>query len=830
MTLNSLSRRLTVFLLATIVGVALATGIGFYVYTKRQIDQELKDKARVTLEYLAGSFSEPLWTLNEVIVRQIGTTVAQDPSISAIEVIDSGRNKQIFSYQRAHDSADLQMSRPVMHQNFVVGEVRIALNRRQFDARTHELFLFLLVMIVIVILVLASSTTALVNFILRHPFSELTWIVAAYSRGDYAATTKIRYREFESIMQLIQGMGQKIVDQLRQLKESNQELERRVSERTNALAASEAHFRLLVEQSPDGIFLADRDGCYLDVNSVGAAMLGYTRQEILERSLSDVLSASERPRLAPTIGSFANGQVLSSEWLFVRKDGSNFVGELVGRQLPDGRLQGILRDVTIRRQAENEMLRAKELAEAASRVKSDFIANMSHELRTPMNAIIGMSHLLLNTDINPRQRDFLRKIQRSSQHLLDLISDVLDFSKIEAGEMRLDSVPFQLEHLLDDVTLLHSEQAAAKQLQIVLKVEPDVPHQLIGDFIKLKQILLNLLSNAIKFTPHGEIRLGVCLVPVPVSGLLLRFTVADSGIGIDKDQIGRLFQSFQQADSSTTRKYGGTGLGLAISKRLAELMGGEIGVSSEPGHGSAFWFTVRLQRGADTTPHAVTAPSVEPVLDPAGMRAIVGARVLVVDDNPLNQELLRIFLEQAGLAVDVAANGAMALQALVQRKENDYALILMDMHMPEMDGATACAAIRRAPQWAALPIIGITANVAPEERSSGLRAGMNDVTDKPVTPNALGAILLRWITPGPAPAVAPLLDAQAFDRVCQTLANQLSGNELRAKYTLYQHAELLQSASRSAFEALRAAVEDIDFERAQDALVLLRRTQVAGST
>ena len=742
---KSLAQRLTLHLIVTIVVASFATGVGFYLYAKRQIDRELNDKAKITLDYLAGSFSEPLWSLNEVIVKQIGATVAQDPSISAIEVLDSGRNKLVFSYRRAQAIDDLQMSRSITHQDFSVGEVRITLNRQQFDTRIHELFWFLLVMIVIVILVVASSTTVLVNYFLRQPFAELARVVDAYSRGDYTATIHIRYLEFQPLIRLIELMGTKIVSQLRLLKESNHDLEQRVNERTTALAASEAHFRLLVEQSPDGIFLANSSGRYVDVNAAGASMLGHTRQEILARAIPDVVSPEALPRLAPTIASFANGQILTSEWLFVRKDGSTFLGELVGRQLPDGRLQCILRDITVRRQAENEILRAKELAESASRVKSDFIANMSHELRTPMNAIIGISHLLLGTSIDPQQRDFLCKIQRSSQHLLDLISDVLDFSKIEAGQMRLDNAPFVLEHLLDDVMALHSEQSAGKHLTILVQVAPDVPNHVLGDVTKLKQILLNLLSNAIKFTPAGEIRVGVCMDPAHQDGLYLRFTVTDTGIGIDRSQIGRLFQSFQQADSSTTRKYGGTGLGLAISKRLAELMGGDIGVTSEPGHGSAFWFTARVERSTDIAPEIPSPPDREQ--DQTRMLSIAGARVLVVDDNPMNQELLRIFLEQAGITTDVAANGAMALRCLEDQPNENYALILMDMHMPEMDGTTTCAAIRCLPQWKERPIIGITTNVNPEVRTVGMQAGMNDVVDKPVTPIALNALLLRWIAP-----------------------------------------------------------------------------------
>ncbi len=820
---QSLAKRLTFFLIATIIVISLATGSGFYLFSKRQIDQELNDKAQVTLDYLTGSLATPLWALNEVIIKQIGDTVAQDPVISLIEVLDSSRSKTIFSFKRTQDAGDLQISASIAHQGFPVGEVRISLSRHPFEARLTELLWSLLAIIVIITFVLALSANAMIRLFLRHPFEELTRMVDAYGQGDYEITADTRYLEFKPLTQLLETMGRKIVEQLGLLKENNLELERRVDERTAALAASEAHFRLLVEQSPDGIFLSDSTGRFVDVNSVGATMLGYTREEILNLSIPDIHVEDEIPHISATIARYADGSVVTSEWVFKRKDGSTFVGELVARQLPDGRLQGILRDITTRRQAEDEILRARDLAESANRVKSDFIANMSHELRTPMNAIIGMSHLLLDTNLNPRQRDYLLKVQKSSQHLLDMVNDVLDFSKIEAGQMILDCRPFVLDHLLDDVAALQADNAAGKHLALSIVLEPNVPHHLIGDVTKLKQILLNLLSNAIKFTPQGEINIVVRLEPNAADSLSLRFSVSDTGIGIAQEQIGKLFQSFQQADNSITRKYGGTGLGLAISKRLVELMGGAIDVSSEPGRGSTFWFTVHLEQDKDIVQPPPSVIADELAADRERLAGIAGAHVLIVDDNPLNQEMLRLLIEQAGLVVDVVGDGTAALQHLEGRGPDDYALIMMDMHMPEMDGATACAAIRRLPGWIDRPIVGITANVAPAELTAGLQAGMNEVINKPVTPAALYPTLLRWIAPSPIPSTS-VVDTKELAQVCQALAQQLAGHELRAKHTLDDHAGLLRAASPLAFEEIKTAIEDIDFERALAALTAMTRS------
>lgn len=823
MTQQSLAKRLTVRLIATLIAVSVASGSGFYLYVKQQIDQELKIKARVTLNYLVGSFAEPLWLLNDSVVEQIGTTVAQDPVISSIEVLDSSRKKSVFSFQRTQEARDLQMSDVITHQEFQVGEVRITLSRRLSEARLNELLWTLLSIIGIVVVVVALSTTGLIRIYLRRPFTRLSRIVDAYGRGDYAVTTEIPYLEFQPLTRLIEAMGRKIVDQLRQVKESNQELERRVEERTKALAASEAHFRLLVEQSPDGIFLADSSGRYVDVNSVGAAMLGYTREEILALSISDIHVAEEFPHLHATKASYADGSVVTSEWTYKRKDGSTFLGELVGRQLPNGLLQGILRDVTLRRRAEDEILRAKELAESASRVKSDFIANMSHELRTPMNAIIGMSHLLLDTELNQRQRDYLLKVQKSAQHLLDMVNSVLDFSKIEAGQMDLDNVPFALDSLLNDVAALHADKATGKHLTLSFTVEPDVPHHLIGDFTKLKQVLINLLSNAIKFTHQGDITVSVRLASDAADSLRLRFAVTDTGIGISQEQIGRLFQSFQQADSSTTRKYGGTGLGLAICKRFVGLMGGEIDVSSEPGRGSTFWFTARLEQDTSATQILPSNAANVQAMDRDRLAAIAGSRVLVVDDNPLNQEMLRILLEQAGLLVDVVGDGAAALQQLEGRLADQYALVMMDMHMPELDGPAACAAIRRLPGWTDRPIVGITANPAPSVCKSGLQSGMNEVIDKPITPEALYPTLLRWIAPHSL-RTKTVMDADKLAQVYKVLAHQLEASEMRAKHTLDEHAELLQAVSPHAFAEIKAAIENFDYEQALVTLTALRQS------
>ena len=428
------------------------------------------------------------------------------------------------------------------------------------------------------------------------------------------------------------------------------------------------------------------------------------------------------------------------------------------------RSTAIVRDISRQKALEASLVRAREVADSANQAKGGFLANMSHEIRTPLNAIIGLAHLLRRSWLAPEQSERVQKIDAAANHLLALICDILDFSKIEAGKLELEAIDFPLAALLDGVVQMIAEPAHEKGLEVRVRRD-GVPDWLQGDPTRLRQALLNFSSNAVKFAERGTITVGAELVACDEEpGLLVRFWVQDEGIGIAPDKLASVFQAFEQADPSTSRRYGGTGLGLAITRRLAEMMGGEVGAESTPGRGSRFWFTARLRAGTSAEIAEAGERTAESGAEATLRRLHANARILLAEDQPINREVAVALLSGAGLVVEVAADG---VEAVEMAARSHYDLVLLDVQMPRMDGLEAARAIRAQPGRACWPLIAMTANAFAEDRAACVAAGMDDFVTKPVDPQRLFGVLNDWLSrTAPraaaqvaAPAPPPQVDA-----------------------------------------------------------------------
>ncbi|HEV8541175.1 MAG TPA: response regulator, partial [Verrucomicrobiae bacterium] len=513
-----------------------------------------------------------------------------------------------------------------------------------------------------------------------------------------------------------------------------------IAERKRAeqrLRETEQFFRGVLELAPDGLMVVDSDGIIRLANAQTERLFGYTRSELVGQNVEILVPPEVRrghPGLreafhhSPSVREMGVGRELNA----VRKDGSLFPVEIGLSPLEARRGEGAqvavsIRDITERREQENVIKQAKAKAEEATEMKSMFLANMSHEIRTPMNAIIGLSHLALKTQLTPKQRDYLAKVHNAGTSLLAIINDILDFSKIEAGKLDLESTDFKLDEVIASVTTLTAQKAHEKGLEFLAHAAPGIPEQLLGDPLRLGQILTNFVNNAVKFTERGEIRVEIEQLDRTGEKVQLKFSVRDTGMGMTREQSSKLFQPFTQADMSTTRKHGGTGLGLTICRRLVELMGGRIWLESEPGVGSTFYFTVWLGVG-DAKKSGKIVPE-----------RLARLRVLVADDNPAAREILQEPLSALVSRVDTVASGKEAISAVKRQDPKEpYDILFLDWKMPGMDGLEASRHIKSDETLSHQPaIVLVTAFGREEVREEAERLQLDGFLVKPVTRSML---------------------------------------------------------------------------------------------
>jgi len=532
----------------------------------------------------------------------------------------------------------------------------------------------------------------------------------------------------------------------------------------------ETQLEATLEHTPNiAVQWYDKEGYIHYWNHASESLYGWTATEAIGKKLEHlILTGNEATEFIEVLTELMSSGKTIGPKEFLKRDRhdtehwvESTIFSIPGENSDDSFFVCMDVDITERKQLENQLLKnqtelenlvkkrtqelvlAKERAEAASISKSHFLANMSHEIRTPMNAIIGMTHLALQTKLNDKQKNFISKAHLSSESLLVIINDILDFSKIEAGKLEIESVNFQLKQVINSMLNLIKIKAEENNIQIAIKIDRDVPKRLIGDTLRLNQVLTNLVSNAVKFSHSGDtVSVKIALEEENELEAVLHFSVIDSGIGMSPEQCMKLFKSFNQADSSTTRQYGGTGLGLVIAKKITKMMGGKIWVDSKENVGSTFHFTVCLKKQQDDA-LLMDSPDINSEVDVSlAIKQLKGSKVLIVEDNEINQELAQELLIMNGITVETAYNGQ---EALVLLTSQTFDCVLMDCQMPVMDGYEAARKIREMVQHKELPIIAMTANAMVGDKEKVIDAGMNDYITKPLNPNIMFITMAKWV-------------------------------------------------------------------------------------
>ena len=558
-----------------------------------------------------------------------------------------------------------------------------------------------------------------------------------------------------------QNLEKSVRNRTRELEQQTVQLQEEIAERQRAKIAwesSETKMQSIVDNVAAGIITIDENGRIKSYNAMAEQIFGYPVSEALGQPIKMLVPAWVRPSgKENSLSRASQFPGFPDEVAGMRKDGSEIPLDLATNEMlveKKRMFTGIFRDLTERKNAELKIVQAKEEADRANRAKSDFLANMSHEIRTPMNSIIGMADLLAESSLSSEQMQYVQLFRSAGESLLILINDILDLSKIESGEFELESIPFIIRELIGKTVHIMNVRAHEKSLSLIWQVDADVPHCVLGDPYRLRQILTNLIGNAIKFTERGSVHVHVENFPENEKEGLLKISVTDTGIGIPSDKLDSIFTNFTQADSATTRKFGGTGLGLSITRQLVEKMGGKLGVDSESGVGSTFFFTAHLETANEFEKTVALANSVN--FSGSGRNGKTGEtkaktigdnkkektlRILLAEDSPDNQLLIQLYLKNTNHEMEIADNGELAVKKFIS---GNHDLILMDIQMPVMDGYTAATKIR---EWEKenkveeVPIIALTAHALKGERERCMNAGCSDYITKPIKKDKLLTLL-----------------------------------------------------------------------------------------
>ncbi len=757
-----------IILLCSVIGLALE-GFGFVAYEHMRVREEmlrdLGSLARIVADRntAALSFNDDKVALETLAAlkakRDVTAAAIYDASGKIFASYNSGEERpyifpdsMTLDDQTKVDEQHLHLIEPVVMDGMLLGKVFIRASLRELD-QLWQKFLAISALIALLTIFITLFVAARLQRLVSGPVERLTDIAQQISdQKNYSlrATQESKdevgalVKAFNDMLETIESRNQELLHANQRLAESegqlqrtNEDLEQRVEERTRGLRTANDEMRAIFDSAGLGIaFISDRriQRCNRRVEE----MFGWGPGEIIGQLTrviysSDEAYASLGARGYPVI---STGRTFTSEEVLMRKDGSTFWGQLSGHAVdptePASGSVWLVEDITERRRAAEELREAKELAEEATEAKSMFLANMSHEIRTPMNAIIGMLYLALKTDLTPALQNYLTKAQGAAQSLLGIINDILDFSKIEAGKLEIEAIEFGLDTVLEHLTDAIGFQAEHKGVEFLIRYDVNIPPTLVGDPSRLGQILLNLCSNAVKFTEQGEVELAFRCLNVSETDLNLQISVRDTGIGMTPEVQSRLFQKFNQADQSTTRRFGGTGLGLAICKQLVEMMGGRIWVEdSQPGKGTTFCCTVRLKVAQQAEAHR------RELLEQVGP-LLKGIRVLVVDDNDVSREILAEMLRYFRLEVKAAANGATAIELLESAIDAPFDLVLMDWRMPGMNGDVVTRRIHADVLIAHQPkVVMVTAYGREDVIKLAEQAGVNGFLVKPVSPSTL---------------------------------------------------------------------------------------------